>query len=259
MTIKINGRYHASGNKKYNTLIILVHHLGGVPEQLKHHITFLNQNGFDVYSYPAFLSGKNHWKDFLPIIKNTKEGVVKVWSKELEEVSDQFKEDKIIFSFSFPSLSALLTASKRKDIKALICDGGPFSHLFLAVWRFFTYHQPIPNIFFKLYLTIQMYLAFKPSLIKRNIKKQLPNLHENRHVVSLQSLKDRQIPSAYINSFFNKIKHINLSVCQLKYSGHLQGLKTERETYISGVLDFLKNNNGNNKSIDFNSKTFLLK
>ena len=236
----INGKYHASSKKRYNTLIVLVHHLGGVPEQLNHHIAFLNQNGFDVYSYSTFLSGKSHWKDFLPIIKKTKEGVVKIWSKELEEVLDQFKEDKVIFSFSFPSLATLLTTSKRKDIKALVCDGGPFSHLLLAVWRFFTYHHPIHNIFLKIYLTSQMYLGFKPSFIKKSIKKQLPHLPKNLPILSLQSIKDQQVPPSYINSFFSKIKHINFSVHQLKNSAHLQGLKTERELYIRSILNFLK-------------------
>lgn len=239
----VNGKYHASSKKRYNTLIVLVHHLGGVPEQLKNHIFFLNQNGFDVYSYSAFLSGKSHWKDFLPIIKKIKEGVVKIWSKELEEVLNQFKEDKIIFSFSFPSLAALLTTSKRKDVKALICDGGPFSYLLLSVWRFFTYYHPIHNIFLKTYLTSQMYLGFKPSSIKKSIKKQLPHLPKNLPILSLQSIKDQQIPPSYINSFLSKITHINLSVCQLKHSDHLQGLKTEREFYIKNTLDFLKNIN----------------
>ena len=108
------GQYHPSHNKKYSSLIILVHHLGGVPEQLKHHITFLNQSGFDVYSYSAFLNGKSHWKDFLPIIKKTEEGVVEIWTKELEEVLDQFNEDKIIFSFSFPSLAAFFSHFQKK-------------------------------------------------------------------------------------------------------------------------------------------------
>lgn len=243
MNIKNNGQYHfASNKKKHSTLIILVHHLGGVPEQLKHHITFLNQSGFDVYSYCAFLNGKSHWKDFLPIIKKTKEGVMEIWTKELEKILSQFKEDKIIFSFSFPALAALLAASKRKDIKTLICDGGPFSHLLLAVWRFFTYYHPIHNIFLKIYLTGHMYLAFKPSFIKKSIKKKLPHLPEDLPVLSLQSIKDQQIPPPYINSFFNKIKHINLTVCQLKNSAHLQGLKTERDFYIKNILDFLRKN-----------------
>ena len=242
MTTKINGEYHVSNKKKYSTLIIMVHHLGGVPEQLKHHITFLNQSGFDVYSYSAFLNGKNHWKDFLPIIKNTKEGVVEIWAKELEDILDQFKEDKIIFSFSFPALAALLAASKRKDIKALICDGGPFSHLLLAVWKFFTYYHPVRNIFSKIHLTSRMYLGFKPASIKKSIKKQLPHLPESLPVLSIQSIKDQQIPPSYINSFFSKIKHINLTVCQLKNSIHLQGLKTEREFYIKNILQFLKKN-----------------
>ena len=131
------GTYHSSGNKKHDVLIVLVHHLGGVPEQFKCHVEFLNQNGFDVYTYPLFLSGKEHWKDFFPMMKKNKMGIVETWAEELKQQLNQLSGDKIIFSFSYPSLSALLIAFERKDIKALICDGGPFSHLISASWRFF--------------------------------------------------------------------------------------------------------------------------
>lgn len=235
---KIN--YHPAFHKKHTSSIILIHHLGGVPEQLKHHIEFLNQNRFDVYSYPAFLSGKSDWKDFLPIIKNSKEGVVKIWTKELEEVLDQCQGDKILFSFSLPSLAALLAASKRKDVKAVICDSGPFSYLFLATWRLFTHYYLISNTFVKIYLTLQMYLAFKTSYIKKDIQKQLPNIPLHFPVLSIQSLKDQQVPPSYINHFLSKLKKIRLTVCLLKHSSHLKGLKTETEFYIKNVLNFLK-------------------
>ena len=240
MTTQEKINYHPAYNKKHTSSIILIHHLGGVPEQLNHHIEFLNRNGFDIYSYPAFLNGKSQWKDFLPLLKKTKAGVVKIWTEELEEVLDHCQGNKILFSFSFPSLAALLAAPRRKDIKALICDGGPFSYLLLAIWRFFTYYQSISNIFLKIYLTGQMYLAFKASYIKKDIQKQLPNIPINFPVLSIQSLKDQQIPPSYINRFFREIKKISLTVCLLKHSPHLQGLKTEREFYIKNVLNFLK-------------------
>lgn len=239
MTTKEKINYHPSYKKKHTSSIILIHHLGGVPEQLKHHIEFLNQSGFDVYSYPAFLSGKSDWKDFLPVIKNSKEGVVKIWTKELEEVLDQCQGNKILFSFSLPSLAALLAASKRKDIKAVICDSGPLSYLFLATWRLFTHYYSISNTFIKTYLTIQMYLAFKAAYIKKDIQKQLPNIPINFPVLSIQSLKDQQVPPSYINRFFRKIKKVRLTVCLLKHSAHLQGLKTETDFYIKNVLNFL--------------------
>ena len=234
---KIN--YHPAYNKKHTSSIILIHHLGGVPEQLKNHIDFLNQNGFAVYSYPTFLNGKSQWKDFLPLLKKTKAGVVKIWTEELEEVLDQCPGNKILFSFSFPSLAALLAASRRKDIKAVICDSGPFSYLFLVTWRFFTYYQSISNIFLKIYLTSQMYLTFKAAYIKKDIQKQLPNIPINFPVLSIQSLKDQQVPPSYINRFFSKIKKVRLTVCLLKHSAHLQGLKTETNFYIKNILNFL--------------------
>ena len=240
MTIKEKINYHPSNNRKHTSSIILIHHLGGVPEQLNHHIEFLNRNGFDVYNYSAFLNGKSQWKDFLPLLKKTKAGVVKIWTEELEEVLDQCQGDKVLFSFSFPSLAALLAASRRKDIKAVICDSGPFSYLFLATWRFFTYYQSISNIFLKIYLTGQMYLAFKASYIKKDIQKQLPNIPINFPVLSIQSLKDQQVSPSYINHFFSKIKKVRLTVCLLKHSSHLQGLKKETDFYIKNVLNFLK-------------------
>lgn len=239
-TDKVNtkGQYHKSGNRKYNVLIVLIHHLGGVPEQFKYHVEFLNQNGFDVYTCPFFLSGKEHWKAFFPMMKKNKIGIVETWAKELEQQLNDLSGNKIIFSFSYPSLSALLIASERKDIKALICDGGPFSHLISASWRFFTYHLKTNNIFLKFYLVGKMYFAFYDKFAWKKVK-QL-NLPHHFPILSFQGEKDQLIPPLFINDFFKKIKHVNLNVCRLPNSSHLEGLKQDRKLYVEAVFNFLK-------------------
>ena len=235
-----NGKYHRSNNTKYNTLVVLVHHLGGTPEQLKYHVRFLNQNGFDVYTYPAFLHGKSHWKEFSPIIKKEKSQVLEIWTEELKMHLNHLPGTKIIFSFSFPSAAALMAILERTDIKALICDGGPFLNLPLATWRLFTHHYHITSLFMKIYLTGKMCMDFKLLSVGKKLIRNLPHIPSHFPVLSLQSEKDRQAPPSSINKLFKIMKQAHLTVCRLKHSPHLEGLKTEKSFYIKNVIAFLK-------------------
>ena len=149
-TESTGGKYHLSENKKHHVLIVLIHHLGGTPEQLKYHVAFLNQSGFDVYTYPAFLCGTgDRWRDLFSLIKKNKIGILEIWAKELEQQLNSLPGSKVIFSFSLPSASALLVSAKRKDIKAFISDGGPFLDLPMVSWRLFFLSLSNYRIFFK--------------------------------------------------------------------------------------------------------------
>ena len=238
--MELKGKFIRSDNKKYDTTVVFVHHLGGTPEQLNPHVAFLNQGGFDVYTYPAFLNGKERWEDFSPLIKKSRMGILEKWVEELEQQLDQLNGSKIIFSFSFPSVAALMVISKRKDVKALICDGGPFFDLWSASWRFFTYHQDIGNIFFKIHLTCKMYFAFRILSIRKKIKKQLLRIPKGFPILSFQSEQDQLVPASSINKFFKQMKQVHLTIALLKHSSHLQGLKEERYFYIENVLTFLQ-------------------
>ncbi len=241
MTIeKFPSRIIPSNNKKYDTIIVFIHHLGGDPVKLKHHVEFLNQNGFDVCTYPAFLHGKEHLEACFHLIKQHKKGVLEIWTEELEKQLNQLNGKKIIFSFSFPSVSALLAISKRTDIKSLICDGGPFFDLWPACWRFFTYHQKTRNVFFKVYLTGRMYFAFQSLFMRRKIKNRLRRVPKNFPILSLQSEKDQLVPVSSVNKFFKQVKQVHITTVLLKQSAHLEGLKKERDFYIESVLTFLR-------------------
>lgn len=234
-----SGAYYSSESKSCDTLIVLVHHLGGVPEQLKHHVKFLNENGFDVYTYPAFLHGKDHWRDFLPAVKKSKKEVLEIWREELENHLNTLPGFKIIFSFSFPSKAAFLAIPKRSDIKALICDGGPFVNFPLISWRLLTYYHGVTNVFLKIYLTMKMCLAFK-YVFPGKLKSTLSLIAKGFPILSLRAEQDKQVSPLAIRKFFDKIQQADITVCHLKDSAHLKGLKTEREFYIKNVLEFLE-------------------
>ena len=232
------GAYHASECKRQNTLIVLTHHLGGLPRQLNRHVEFLNQNGFDAYTYPAFLHGKDHWKDFLPALKNRKQGVLEIWATELQDRLNHLPAGpKALFSFSFSCVSALLVIPQRQDIKALICDGGPFLDFPQACFRLITHYHRASGFFFKLCLTGKIHRAFKVR--SKKVHKSLGLMPHNFPILSLRGERDQQAPPIVIDRFFRKAKNPHITVCQLKHSAHLKGLKTEREFYIKNVMDFL--------------------
>lgn len=234
---KYLGTYHSAPHSQYSLVIVLIHSLGSYPKQLQNHVQFLNQHGFDVYTYSAFLHKKNHWKQFLPAIKKHKKSAIDIWSQELEQHLNQLSGVKILFGFSFLSMVALLVISKRKDIKALLCDSGPFGSMFLASWKFLTYYKTVSFFILKIYLSIRMALAFKILPIH---KKQLLDIPKDFPVLSIQSQKDLQVSPSAINGFFKNLKQIKLTVVLLKNSAHLEGLKKQKLFYIQNITNFLK-------------------
>ena len=83
-----------------------------------------------------------------------------------------------------------------------------------------------------------MYFAFYDRFAWKKVKTL--SLPPYFRVLSLRGEKDPLIPPAFINDFFQKINPINLNVCRLPNSSHLEGLKEDRELYVKTVLNFLK-------------------
>ena len=240
------GTHHISANKTQDPLIVLLHCLGGMPEQLKYHINFLNEAGFDVYTYPAFLSGQDHWRSFLKNTQELKSSVMEIWTQELKHHLDQLGtgRSKIIFSFSLPSAAVFLASAQRKDIPAIICDGGPFIQIPSISWRYLTHYQKIKNLFLKIYLTGVMAQAFQVFSIKKNLQKALHQFPRKYPVLNFRALQDQQVPSWCIHDTLKPAQQINLQVCHLKSADHLEGLKKEPELYIKTTLEFLKQVSG---------------
>ena len=236
------GTYYKADPKKYKTVIVFLHWLGAVPEQLKYHIKFVNKAGFDVYFYPAWLSGVVHWKELLKHLNRFKTSALNIWNQELKFHLDQLEssQSKIIFSFSLPSAAAFMQASLRRDITAVICDGGPFSQILRVSWRYLSYYQNIKNPVLKLYLTTVMGKYFQAFSLNRDLKSAFSRLPKNYPVLNFQALKDQQALPGFINKVFQSARHIHLKVCRLKSADHLEGLKKEEELYVKSAQEFLR-------------------
>ena len=84
-----------------------------------------------------------------------------------------------------------------------------------------------------------MALAFK-YLFPGKIKSTLSLVSKGFPILSLRAEQDKQVSPLVIDKFFQRIKQADITVCHLKKSAHLKGLKTEREFYIKNVLEFLE-------------------
>ena len=249
MSHKLNpSYYYPAQNKKSHLLLVLLHCMGGHVLQLKRHIAFLNSLGFSIYTYPAFAHSTTILlpqsgdcplpESLISTLRAGKNNIFEIWAEELNQHLDHLPvaDPKVIFSFSLPSVSAFLSLSRRPDIKALICDGGPFLNVHRCVYRLFAHYYQVPSPWLKMYFSVQMAWIFRDLFLGSLIQKiQVPS---NFPILSLRGGRDQQVHPVDINLFFQKIK-TKPQVCVLKKSDHLKGLKAEPELYTQTVQQFL--------------------
>ena len=85
----------------------------------------MNELGFDCLIFELLDSIKNSPKHL--ISSSLQFGLKHVWADQIESILNSIPGDKILFSFSNPSASAIEVVAKRRghDIKGLVCDSGP--------------------------------------------------------------------------------------------------------------------------------------
>lgn len=167
---------------------------------------------------------------------------VELWANELRLSLDQLAGDKIIYSFSFPSnaVPALLSRGSHSDVKAWICDGGPFLDMFMCQWNLFTYGFPVPNPLKRFTLTLLSYLVMRGPLFASQVTRWLGAMDTNLPILSLRGDVDRVVPMKSIAKYFATNPDLNLTSIALKDVGHLDGLKHAPEFYKAQIVRFLQ-------------------
>ena len=99
--------------KKHPETIVLVHNMLGSYKSVQRHQRWLNQLGYNTVSFDLPLASRTFSslvsiRTFLGLF-----GFFQVWRDQISDACDLVQGKKIIFSFSGPSLSAILAASKR--------------------------------------------------------------------------------------------------------------------------------------------------
>jgi hypothetical protein len=234
------GELLKSAHKKFAETIIFVPFYFGKKAQLKRHAEFVNELGFDCVIFNLSSNLPLTIPKFLPNIKNGW-GIKHLWTQEIIKILDAIPGNKIFYAFSNPSSSALEATEirKAKDIKAIICDGGPFYDLLQCNWNFFSKEFKVPTIFGKIAAN-----AFARSIWsvhhEKELKQSLDSLPAKFPLMSIRGWQDHLVPPTAIEKAFNGHTQIDLEILNLPQGGHMDGLKKFPTIYKPRVTDFLK-------------------
>ncbi len=236
-----DGEFFFSQNKKYKELIFFVHFYEGSKRQLLRHIRFVNQLGFDAFAFNLQGDFRDLEKLKLPFTPNKKYGLKHAYAYQIGELLNLIPGDKIIYSFSNPSGSAIEAIRERnfRDIKALVCDSGPSGYFVRSGINLFRYdlkdRVTLPFLLFSPLIT----LSWSPFL-HLDIHKDLSKFPKDFPIFTIEGEKDLLIPPPHIEKIFQKHKQLNWNRKILPLAGHLNGLRDFKVDYENAVVPFLK-------------------
>lgn len=237
--LSYDGELFKSSNKKYEETVLLVPFFQGKKINLKRHIDWLNEIGFDC----VFFDLKDEWHEvgFHLFTKDNRFGMKHVWTEQIETVLGEIHGRKIIFSFSNPSASAIETIARcgAKDIAGFLCDSGPSGSLNESMIRYFTVEEPIPFYPVKWVASWAVTLLWHPNF-KKVIHQDLKKFPKGFRVLSIRGWADPLITPQMIDQLFEPHSQIDWQKLSLPQAGHLNGLKDFRDQYVEPVERFLK-------------------
>jgi len=235
-----NGQVHEPPEKTSPVVFVLVHHYGGNNRSLYRHIKLVNALGFTAVSFE--LEGAHNQKIFFPpISKKFQWGMRYIWADRIEEILNIVPGEKVILTLSNPSFSVLeaVYRVKAKNIKAIICDGGPFFDIIKSYWNLFT-HAFNYNIFARSLQLIFGAIYWNPLGYKSHAKKYIKSFDQKVPLLSIRAEKDILVPVDSIDKCLATYNPKLISRTLIKDVGHLMGLKKEKEFYKKTVSDFLR-------------------
>jgi hypothetical protein len=229
-----------SSNKKFKELLFVVPFFGATRAQLKRHLNFFDEIGFDV----VLINISNQPKDMLQKLFVTKygPGLIHTWRFEIESALNQFHQDKLVYSFSNPCLAALMAISERSknDIKGLVCDSGPAGDFQESAKGLASYYFKINFYLFKLAFSLASVPIFYGGR-ENQIHDFMKKIPSHIPILSLRGWKDQLISPDSIDKIFNSHPNLNWTKLSFPTVGHLEALKLEPEKYKKEIGAFLKN------------------
>lgn len=233
------GEFHPSKQKKHKELVVLIHNYGSRGRHLRRYAAWMNELGFDAVTFDLSQQAEGLMK-VLPFDRQGRYGLRHIWADEISDILNAFKQDKIIFSLSFPSVSALEAMYRRnfKDIKAWICDGGPFMQMLQCGYNLFAKHFKLPA-YKRLAYTIVGGFALGYAGYDNDRKLFLQKFPANVPILSVRAWQDRLVPKRAIEGFFQGFDDLDLHVLNLPEADHLQGLHHCPNDYKPRIEQFL--------------------
>ena len=217
--------------------MVFVHHLWGSRHSVKRHCVYLNQLGFDCVSFDLIPGDSPKRVRWNPVMRYFYKGLFWMWMKQIREVLDQVHEDKILYSFSGPALSAFLACEKRKDIKKIICDGGPFADIYKNTSRLVAVELKIRQKILNFLVSVLFVLLMRSVPLKPLYK--LLSEWGDIPIFSIRGCLDSVVSIDSIRKIFEPHKNLNVKILEIPEGKHLDGLKKFPEIYKKELSKFL--------------------
>ena len=235
--------YFHSAHRRFQELVVFVPFFGSHERDLQQHLDMVNELGYDAVAFDFAVSPQSYI--FSPrLARKTKVGLLYLWADEIEDVLDSFVEPKILYTFSGPAAAAfhaLVARMKREsgtDVKAMICDSGPFLNIWGSIWSFLKNEYKIPFIARvpALFLSVAIWGHDHADVLQNDLH-ALPSQFP---ILSIRGWNDPLIPPSLIDEVFESVKQINLQVFALPEASHLDGLRLFKKEYSLRVQRFLE-------------------
>lgn len=233
------GVLHPAAKKTRNEIVLVVPFYGAERHQLKRHIQFLNDQGFDCVDFELDDDIRKFYKAFSRT--DGRFGFKEIWTDQIERMLNELPGRKIVFAFSNPSASAIEAIARRhgSDINGLIIDSGPSGDLFESLINFYKHETKIP------FYPLRVAAAFGTTLVwhpqyRTIMAADLAKFPSSLKVLSIRGWKDKLITPKMIDEIFEGHKQIDWQKLSLPQAGHLNGLKDFPEEYVPKVAEFLK-------------------
>ena len=238
------GEIFYPSKQKFKEIVIFTHHYGGSKKNLLRHIQLINDLGLRAFAFNLFpqpFSGSFHFLKNPAFYFQTLESV---WKKQIFQALAPLREEqKILFSFSFSCNVISQIYCKIPQVKAIIFDGGPFASIFKNSWFYLSQQEKISNFWLRCFIVPLWSFFFGFFFLKFKIKYSLKKMEKAQlPLLSFQAEEDPLVPPECINSLLRSYKKLNLTVCGLKKTSHLKGLKTQPEVYKKTLKNFLDQN-----------------
>lgn len=244
MNLPYEGERYRASKRRFEETIVFVPFFNGKKEQLKRHVEFVSNLGFDsAILENSIPKGPVSLKKLFA--KNGKWGVKHVWADEIENFLNLIEGPKIIFAFSGPSSCAIEAVARRPkangnlDVIALICDSGPF---------FYDRYCNRNRLFLEQGITNPLKLAFTATLHEKiwsrnhekSLSEDLASLPQSFPILSIRALEDKLVPPWAIDAAFRDQRHLDLEVFDVPGAEHLKGLRDFPEVYKPIASRFLE-------------------
>jgi pimeloyl-ACP methyl ester carboxylesterase len=232
----------SSPHRKYEEIVIFVHHFGGTKFTSKRHQDYLNELGFDCVSFDLLYHDANRFPKSKQTLVDIARGFRHAWADQIEEVLQAISEPKIVFSFSMPGGAALEAMSRTgaRDMSAWICEGGPFLSVAQCYWNYMNRFHPDMWVPFKLSAVAATFFAMGIYDYKKDVKSYFNGLPNGFPILSIRAWQDALVPISAIDEFFEQQSHAGLEILSLPEADHLQGLKEYPKDYKPRLSKFLR-------------------